>query len=345
MSTAFGLGELAERVGGTVRGDPKRVIRGISTLDQAGPHELSFLTNRKYRDQAERTEAGALLVAPGSGLTDRDLLEVDEPYLALAELLELFHPAPPRRPGISPSAIVAENVRLGEQVAVGPLAVIDEGAELGDGATIGVGCVVGRDCRVGRGSELKPKVVLYPGTHIGERCLIHSGVVLGGDGFGFATSGGRHRKVPQLGRLVVEDDVEIGPNTTADRGALGETRIGAGTKIDNLVMIAHGVQLGAASLLIAQSGIAGSTKVGAGTTIAGQSGAAGHLNIGEGSVIAAKSALFNDLEPGSIVAGVPAVDHRLWKRTQAVLRRLPEMWSELRDLRTRLAALEDKQED
>jgi UDP-3-O-[3-hydroxymyristoyl] glucosamine N-acyltransferase len=202
--------------------------------------------------------------------------------------------------------------------------------------------VVGDGAVLGDETELKPRVVLYPGTQIGRRCLIHAGVVLGGDGFGFATTGGNHRKMPQVGRVVVEDDVEIGANTTVDRAMLGETRIGRGSKIDDLVMIAHGVQLGPGSLLAAQAGIAGSARLGAHATLAGQSGIAGHLEIGKGVIVAAKSAVFSDQPDGAFVAGIPATDHRRWKRSQAVAARLPELRSEIRELRERLNAFEKR---
>jgi UDP-3-O-[3-hydroxymyristoyl] glucosamine N-acyltransferase len=340
---AYRLRELAERIGGTVHGDPERRITGIATLDRAGPDELSFFTNPRYRRQAEETTAGALLVGPGSRLGGRDLLEAPQPYLALAELLELFHPAPRRRPEISELAHVDPGAEIGREVHIGPFAVIEAGVSLEDRVTVGAGSVIGAGCTVGPATELRPRVVLYPGTRVGARCLIHAGVVLGGDGFGFApTTGGGQRKVPQLGHVVLEDDVEIGPNSTVDRGALGETRVGAGTKIDNLVMVAHGVRLGPGCLLAAQAGIAGSTRVGARVTFAGQSGAAGHLEIAEGSVIGGKTAVFGDVPEAAFVAGIPAIDHRVWKRSQALVQKLPQLRSEIRELKTRLAELEKK---
>jgi len=342
VSRAFTLGELAERVGGEVRGDSELRIEGLATLDTAGPGQLSFLTNPKYRSAAAASGAAALLVGPKTELPERPLLVVSEPYVALATLLELFHPAAPPSPGISADARLGEDVRLGRDVQVGPFAVVEDRVELGDRAVIGAGCVVGEGSALGEATELKPRVVLYPGTRVGRRCLIHAGVVLGGDGFGFATSGGEHRKVPQVGIVVVEDDVEIGANTTVDRAMLGETRIGRGSKIDDLVMIAHGVQLGAGSLLAAQSGIAGSARLGPRATLAGQSGVAGHLEIGEGVIVAAKSAVFADQSDGAFVAGVPAIDHRRWKRSQAVAARLPELRREVRELRERLNALEQR---
>ena len=342
MSGTFLLGELAERIGAEVQGDPGLSIDGLATLGDAGPAQLSFLTNPKYRKAAEASRAGALLVGQGSGLSGRNLIVASEPYPALAELLELFHPTVAPAPGISPDARLGNDVDLGRDVHVGAFAVIGERTRLGDGVIVGAGAVVGRDCELGDQTELKPRVVLYPGTRVGQRCLIHSGVVLGADGYGFATSGGEHRKVPQVGRVVLEDDVEIGANTTVDRAMLGETRIGRGSKIDNLVMIAHGVHLGPSALLAGQAGIAGSTRVGARATLAGQSGLAGHLELGDGVIVAAKAAVFADLPDGSFVSGIPAMDHRRWKRAQAVAARLPELRKDVRELRAKLAELEER---
>jgi UDP-3-O-[3-hydroxymyristoyl] glucosamine N-acyltransferase len=337
---AYRLAELAERVRGQVRGDPERLIRGVDTLDRAGPDQLSFLTNPRYREAALSSRAGALLVPTGTELDGPDLLEAAEPYAALAELLELFHPPEPARRGVSERAHIGIDARLGRDVYVGPFAVVGDRTVLADRASVGAGCVVGDDCSIGEDARLMPRVVLYSGTRVGRRCLVHSGVVLGGDGYGFATTGGEHRKVPQLGRVVLEDDVELGSNTTVDRGMLGETLIGAGSKLDNLVMIAHGVRLGRHSLLAAQSGIAGSTQVGDRTVWAGQSGAAGHLKIAAGTIVAAKAAVLKDVAEKRFVAGIPAVDHGRWKRAQALINKLPEMRREIRELNKRLARLE-----
>ena len=345
MSAEFSLGELAKRVGGRVRGDDDLLVRGIATLSEAGPDELSFLTNPRYRKQAVTSRAGAVLVAPGTDLPGRHLLEAAQPYYALAELLDLFNPPAPRRPGIAPSAVVADAVSVGSEAVIGHCAVVEDGAVLGKRVTVAAGCVVGVDCRIGDDTELRPRVVLYPGTRIGKRCLIHAGVVLGSDGFGFATTDAGHRKVSQLGRVVIEDDVEIGANCTVDRGTLGETRIGAGTKIDNLVMVAHGVTLGPGCLLAAQAGIAGSTRIGARAILAGQAGVSGHLEIGDGVVVAGKSAVFDDVTRGSYVAGVPAIDQRRWNRAQAIFRRLPDLRRELRALSDRVRELEGRIDD
>ncbi len=338
------LGDLAARVGGRVLGDASRRIGGIATLEDAGPSDLAFLTNPKYRKAAGRTLAGAVLVGPGVEIAGKDLLEAPEPYLALAELLDFLHPAPPRTPGVSPLADVDGGARLGAEVSIAPFAVVGAGASVGDRATVGAGSVVGEGAEIGEDTVLHARVVLYPRTRVGARCILHAGVVLGGDGFGFASSKGRHRKVPQLGRVVVEDDVEIGAQSAVDRGTLGDTVIGRGTKIDDLVMVAHGVRVGPDCLLVAQSGIAGTSRLGRGVVLAGQAGVAGHLGLGDGAVVAAKSAVFDDVAEGSFVAGIPAVDHRAWKKAQAALRRLPDLRAEVRALRLRVEKLERERE-
>lgn len=341
-TTEYSLAELARRVGGEVRGNPSRTVRGIAPLDEAGPDELSFLTHPRYRQTACTSAAGAILVGPGSALGDRDLLEAAEPYMALATLMHLFFPAIPARPGVSPDARLGQRVELGADVHVGPFAVIGDDVVLGDRAVVGAGSVIGAGCRIGSAAELKPRVVLYPGVWLGAGCLVHAGVVLGADGFGFATSGGRQYKLPQAGRVVVEDDVEIGANSTVDRAMLGETRIGRGSKLDDLVLIAHGVRIGEDSLLAGQAGVAGSSRLGARTRLAGQVGVAGHLDLGDGVTVAAKSAVFDDVPAGAMVSGVPAFDHRGWRRSQVLFRRLPELAREVRELRERVVALEKR---
>jgi UDP-3-O-[3-hydroxymyristoyl] glucosamine N-acyltransferase len=341
VSDGFPLRELAALVSGQVRGDDSRRVRGVASLESAGPEDLSFLTNARYRAAVASSRAGVLLVGPGVEFPGRDLLIAPEPYVAFAKILAYLHPEPEAASGVSPDASVAESARLGRDVAIGPFAVVAEGAALGDGVAIGAGSYVGPHAEVGEATVLHPRVVLYAGTVVGARCILHAGTVLGSDGFGFATSSsGVHHKIPQRGRVVVEDDVEIGANATIDRGTLGETRIGRGTKIDNLVMIGHGVEIGQGGLLVAQSGVAGSTRIGRYVTLAGQSGVAGHLKLGDRVVAAAKSAVLSDLESGQIVGGIPAVDLRTWKRVQAAQRALPGMRAELRALRARLEAIE-----
>lgn len=339
------LRELAERVGGTVCGDGDRPIHGIATLAAAGADHLSFLTNAKYREAAERSRAGALLAPRGLALAGRDLVQVDEPYLALALLLEVFHPTVAPLPGVHPTAVLAPSAGVDPAATIGPLAVVGEHSQIAARAVVGALAVVGARCRVGSGTILHPHAVLYDGTVVGERCIIHSGVVLGGDGFGYATHGGRHVKVPQVGRLVIEDDVEVGANAALDRALLEETRIGAGTKIDNLVMVAHNVKIGRSCLLVAQSGIAGSTQLGEGVVLAGQAGVAGHVRLGAGARVAAKSAVFKNVPDGEQVAGIPAIDAGQWRRQQALIGRLQEMQRRIKALEERIGLSPARDED
>ena len=263
MSGGIRLGELAERVGGRVVGDSDAVIDGVATLEQAGPDQLSFLSNPRYRDAARRTRAGAILVKPGSGIDGPALLEVDEPYLALAKILGLFHTDQPAVREVSSLAHIGRDVRLGKEVAVEPFAFIGDGVDLGDGVTVGAGSVVGAECRVGRGFDPDAACRALSRHRVGRDCLIHAGVVLGGDGFGFATSGGAHHKVPQLGRVVIEDDVEIGANTTVDRGDARRDRDRGGQQDrqsgDDRPRRAARAR---AACWPAQTGIAGSTRSG-----------------------------------------------------------------------------------
>jgi UDP-3-O-[3-hydroxymyristoyl] glucosamine N-acyltransferase len=335
----YTLGEIASRIAGSAVGDAGCVIAGIRPLDQAGPRDLSFLAHPRYRQAAESCRAAALIVRASERLPGRNLILVENPYTALAAAMELFHPA--RRPpaGVSREAVIEEEVELGRGVSIGPLAVVGRGSRLGDGAALLPGVVLGTDVVVGRGTILHPGVVVYAGCRIGDRVVIHAGSIIGSDGFGFGEAEAGRARIPQVGIVRIEDDVEIGAGTTIDRATFGETVIGKGTRIDNLVQVGHNVVVGEGSVLVAQTGIAGSTRLGRSVIMAGQSGAAGHLSLGDGTIVGAKSAVLQDTAPGAFVLGHPAVDHREWKRTQAAARRLPDL---LRRVRRLEAALEAK---
>lgn len=320
------LGALARRVGGEVRGDSERVVRGVRSLETAGPEDLSFVASRRHLARARTSAAGALLVSPAATEIERDLLVVADPHEALADLLPLFAARTSPPAGVHSTAVVAAGAQVDATASVGALAVIGDGSLIAAQVVVHPQVVIGRDCRVGAGTVLHPGVVLYDGTEIGERCIVHAGVVLGGDGYGYASASGEHRKLEHLGRVVLEDDVEVGANSAIDRGMLDETRVGAGTKIDDLVMVAHNVVTGRRCLLVAQSGVAGSARLGDGVVLAAQSGIIGHVEIGAGTVIATKSALLRGSEAGERVAGIPAVEMGAWKRQQALLRRLQELF-------------------
>jgi UDP-3-O-[3-hydroxymyristoyl] glucosamine N-acyltransferase len=337
---AYRLSELAELVGGRVEGNPDRAVSAIRSLEAAGPADLSLLTHSRYRARAAASGAGALLVAPALAAAaaelGRDLLVVDDPSWALSRLLERFHPAPVREPGVHPTAVVEAGCEVDPTAHVGPYAVLGAGSRVGARAAVHALAVVGRDCAIGEGAVLHPHAVLYDGTEVGPGTIVHAGAVLGADGFGYATARGAHHKVPQIGRVVIEGDVEIGANSTIDRATLGETRVGAGTKIDNLVQVGHNVQVGRHCILCGQAGIAGSTRLGDWVVLAGQSGVSGHIELGDGAQVAAKSAALTSVEPRTQVAGIPAVPLRKWRRQTALLSRLETMNRRLRALEKRL---------
>jgi UDP-3-O-[3-hydroxymyristoyl] glucosamine N-acyltransferase len=331
----FTARNLALRIGAEVVGHPELPLSGVAPLDEAGPEHLSFLANPRYASRLAASRAGAVIVSDAGLAPDRVQLVAADPYLALRGALLAFHRLFPEvRPGISPHAHVEVGASVDATAEIQAGAVVAAGAEIGPGVCIGAGGIVGRDCVVGEDSYLYPRVTLYPKVRLGRRVIVHAGAVLGADGFGFAQSPQGALKIPQVGGVQIGDDVEIGANTTIDRATLGNTKIGRGTKIDNLVMIAHNVEIGAHCLIVSQVGIAGSTKVGDGVIIAGQAGLVGHIEIGRDVKIGAQSGVANDLEPGKSYLGSPARELGQQKRILAYLARLPD-WAR------RLKALED----
>lgn len=325
-------GEVAQAVEGCLHGDAARSLQAIRPLEDAGPEDLAFLGNPRDGEQARSSRAGVVLCGLATDLGGRERIEVSDPRLALVAAIPLFHPAVGAVPGTHPSAVVGSVCQVPEDVSLAAHVVLGDGCKLGRRVRLHAGVVLGDEVEVGDDCVLYPKVVVYPGCKLGRRVVVHAGSVLGSDGFGYATVDGTHHKIPHVGTLVVEDDVEIGAGVTIDRATLGSTIIRAGAKIDNLVMVAHNVVVGSGSLLVAQSGVAGSTRLGRGVVLAGQSGAAGHLVLGDGSQVAAKSAVLRDLPAGSKVAGIPAIPMATWRRAQAGFARLPELLRRLRQL-------------
>lgn len=333
------LGELAERLGAElVAGEGRdaaaakqRAVTGVAGIETASATEVTFVANPKYAGLARKSTAAAVIVEPGFGAVAAPTLRIKNPYLAFARAIEIFHPPPKYAPGIHPTAVIAQSVRLGARAHIGAYVVIGEGCVLGDDAV------------------LLPHVVLYPGATIGNRFFAHAhavvregctlgddvvlqnGAVVGSDGFGFAKNDdGRWVKIVQSGPAVLEDAVEVQANACIDRASIGETRIAAGAKIDNLVQVGHGSSVGENTLLCSQVGLAGSTVVGKNVILAGQVGVAGHLIIGDGAIATAQSGIPNDVPAGAVVSGYPAMDNRAWLRTVAALNRLPELLKQLK---------------
>jgi UDP-3-O-[3-hydroxymyristoyl] glucosamine N-acyltransferase len=326
------LAELAERLRCELRGDGTIEIRAVRSLEEAGDGDLAFLANPRYAAQAAATKASAVIVAADAGDLPCATLRTSNPYLAFAEALGLFHV--PRRPpsGIHPTAVVATSARIAEPVSIGAHAVIGEDAEIGPEAVIHPHVTIYAGVRIGRGFTAHAGVVVREDVVIGDRVTLHAGVVLGADGFGFAPTPQGAVKIPQTGIVVVEDDVEIGANTTIDRATLGATVIRRGAKLDNLVMVGHNCEVGAHSFLAAQVGLAGSTKIGRGVQMGGQAGAAGHLTIGDGVQVVAQSGVPNSVPAGRIVGGYPAIEVTRWRRASAALLRLPQLLQRVRRL-------------
>lgn len=326
---------IADLVAGRLEGGDDLEITGVAPLDRAGPQDLSFLAHPRYLQYVDASSAGLLLITSqlsgrlGAG---RSRIIVDDVHRALAKVLATLHPESRREPGVHPTVVVGRGAVLGRDVSIGAYAVIGEDARLGDRVRVGEHCVIGAGCTVAADAVLHPQVTLYPNVAVGARSILHSGVRAGSDGFGYTWVDGGHQKVPQVGRCVIGDDVEIGANTTIDRGSVGATEIGRGVKIDNLVHIGHNVRIGEHSLIVAQVGISGSTTIGRHVSIAGQAGLGGHSEIGDGARIAGQAGVFGDVPAGETYSGYPARPHRESLRAQAGLSRLPRILERLKAL-------------
>lgn len=331
--------EVAAHVHGEVLGDPGVVLTGFAPVDSARPGDLTFAENEDYFARAERSEASAVLV--GGAFTSRHkvLIRVGHARVAFAKVLPLFFPEPTFPPGIHPTAVIAASAQIDPSAYIGPFCVVGEGVRIGARSVLEGGNHLGADCSLGEQVRLFPRVVLYPKTQLGHRVRIHAGSVIGADGYGYVQEGGVHLKVPQIGNVIIEDDVEIGANVTIDRGALGPTIIGRGTKIDNLVQIAHNVVTGEHCLIVAQVGIAGSTRLGNYVTLAGQVGLAGHLKIGDRVVVAAQSGVKDSIPAGEKWLGYPAQPDRLAKRQMIAIQQLPGLFQRVKALENQLARL------
>lgn len=342
MAETRTLGELARLVEGEVMGDPDLPIRGVAELERAGPGEIAFVAGTAALPSARASGAGALIVPLDLEPLGRPVIRVRDPHLAVARLLRVFHPLPAFPPGIHPTAVVAPSARVDPAATVLAYAVVGEGSVIGPRAVLFPHVFVGAGCEVGEGSVLYPHVVLREAVRVGRGVIIHAGTVIGADGFGYVFDGSRHQKIPQVGRVVIEDDVEIGANVAIDRATLGETVVRRGTKIDNLVQIGHNTVVGSDVIIVAQTGISGSCRIGDRAVLGGQVGIADHVEIGEGAQIAAKSGVHKDVPAGEAVLGYPALPLALGRRVLASLARLPELLRAVRELERRVTALEAK---
>jgi UDP-3-O-[3-hydroxymyristoyl] glucosamine N-acyltransferase len=328
--------EVAKHVHGEVVGDRSIELTGFAAADHCKPGDLTFAENAAYFARAEESAASAILVGDGFTSAKKVLIRVPSARVAFATVMPLFFPPPKFAPGTHASAIVDGSAQIDASAHVGPYCVIGERARLGARTVLEAGIHVGADCQLGEDVHLFPGVTLYPRTQLGNRVSIHAGTVIGSDGFGYVLHEGSHRKVPQIGNVIIYDDVEIGANVTIDRGALGPTIIGKGAKIDNLVQIGHNVVVGEHCIIVSQVGIAGSTKLGDHATIAGQAGVAGHLKIGRNAIVAAQAGVMNDIPDGEKWFGSPARPDRQMKRIYIGMQQLPELLQRVAELEKRL---------
>jgi len=335
-------GKIAEHLNGKLEGDPSIEITGLAGLAEAGKGDLSFLSNPRYTAAVAETSASAVLVnADWTGISRAAVIRVENADAAFAAIVGMIIPSTPApEPGAHDSAVIAEDALIGAGASIGPFCVIERGVRIGEGTIVEAGCYIGQGCVIGSECRLYPNVSVREGTEIGDRVLIHMGTVVGSDGFGYVQKGRIWEKIPQAGTVKICDDVEIGANVAIDRARFGKTVIGKGTKIDNLIQIAHNVQIGENTAMAAQSGVSGSTTIGDNVRIGGGAAFAGHLKVGDGSVIGARSGVTKDVPPKTFVSGFPAMPHMESQKLQASVRRLPALRKKLLDLEKRLEQLE-----
>ncbi len=340
---SYTVAEIARLVKARVEGDSERTIERVAPLAEAGPHDIAFLDHAGARSD-DGSGAGAILAAPGTnpGGGAAAILRVEDPRRAFLEVVRLFHPPPPTIAGIHRTAILGTGAILGEGVRIGPWVVVEAGARIGARTEVGPGCLIGEGVRLGTDCVLGHGVSILGQARLGDRVRVGPGSRLGTEGYGFVSTDSGATRVPQIGRLSIGDDVEIGANCTLDRGTLGETSIGARTKLDNLVHIGHNVRVGEDCMIVAQVGVAGSSRIGDGARLAGQAGIAGHLTVGAGARIAAQAGVIGDVPPGATWGGYPARPHRQMLRASALLLRLPRLFERLREIERRLGIGPDR---
>ena len=340
------LKEVSEFIKGELIGDGDIVITGISGIKEAKKGDITFLANPKYSHLMETTKASAVITSYDVVNSYKPIVRVENPSLAFTKIVNLFAPNEVKHPsGIHPTAIISQDCELGKNVGVGPYTIIEGKVKVGDRTVIYGGCYIGYSSEIGNDCLIYPRVVIRERVYIGSRVIIHSGAVLGSDGFGFATVRGVQKKIPQIGVVVIEDDVEIGANVTVDRARFDKTVIGRGTKIDNLVQIAHNVIIGENCIIVAQTGISGSTVLGKGVILAGQSGVVGHIHIGDGAIVAAQAGVTKSVPPNTKVSGYPAKPHPVAKRVNACVQKLPSLYKKVRELEEKIKELEERLKD
>ncbi len=337
------LKEIAKLIDGTIIGNEEINITGISGIKEAKKGDITFIANSKYMSLMDATNASAIITSSDVDSGPKTIIKTDNPSLAFSRLVSLLAPNEDKHPeGIHSTAIVGNNVKLGKNVAIQAYVVVEDYAEIDDNTVLYSGVYLGHHAKIGKNCIIYPSVSIRERVTIGDRVIIHSGSVIGSDGFGFATVKGVHHKIPQIGTVAIEDDVEIGANVTIDRARFDKTVVGRGTKIDNLVQIAHNVIIGENSIVVAQAGISGSTVIGKEVILAGQSGVVGHVNIGDGAIVAAQAGVTKSVPPNTKVSGYPAKPHSIAKRVNACVQRLPEMMKTIKELQNRIEELEKR---
>ncbi|MBI2822830.1 MAG: UDP-3-O-(3-hydroxymyristoyl)glucosamine N-acyltransferase [Acidobacteria bacterium] len=337
------LSEIAQRLNCDLQGDGEVEISRVIGIERAAPGDLTFLSNRRYLPYLKTTRASAVILGPEAAAVAIPSLRTPNPYLTFARAIEIFYQPPPPSQGIHPSAVIDPSVKIGGNTNIGAHVVVQEGVEIGRDVTVYPNCTIYTGARIGEGTVIHSNAVIREYVQIGRRCVIQNGAVVGGDGFGFAPVGdGTYYKIVQSGIVVLEDGVEVGANSAIDRAAVGETRIRAGAKIDNLVQIGHGCDVGPNTVMAAQAGLAGSTVVGSNVMMGGQAGSAGHLRLGDRVVVTAQSGIGHSVEAGRIVSGSPAIDNADWRKAIAVFSRLPDLQKRVRQLERMVEALAGK---
>jgi UDP-3-O-[3-hydroxymyristoyl] glucosamine N-acyltransferase len=339
----FTLGEIAKLVDGELIGEPNVVITGISGIKESKEGDITFLANSKYISLMKETRASAVITSKEVTDSSKPIIRTDNPSLSFAKVVEVVAPNNIHHPkGIHPTAVISPTAKLGNNVAIGAYAIVEDEVSIGDSTVIYGGCYLGYNTKIGADCIIYPHVSIREKIDIGNGVIVHSGTVIGCDGFGFAAVGGTQEKIPQIGTVVVEDDVEIGANVTIDRARFDKTIIGKGTKIDNLVQIAHNVIIGENCTIVAQTGISGSTTLGKGVILAGQVGLAGHIHVGDGAVAAAQAGVTKSIPPNTMVSGYPAKPHEAARRVNACVQKLPELYKKINELEKKINDLESK---